>query len=626
MLNNFNKKNDNKLEQIRALLGPSDNFANVPIAGLVGGEGQLDYNLKSFTVIATAPEFPLLLKEFFGVEDVLDEDKIALLEKIKNIDTVGTGSTGADENCNIEKSGDISINIGGTNEAGKKTEPVVIGMVGSDLSINSGIYNDNSGYEKGANSITRTGNVNINIKSGNVLGGVGAGASVATGNIDIKDIKLKDKDIPFEFSLNGESSTTLNGDVNTVITDSANTAALFSGGAALAIGGKATSTVNGNTSLNINSTVDGTTLEGISLGVTGGGLAVSTLGSEATSTVTGDANIGINNGLAIGVLGGGTAASIDATIVGAKIKGHLVGNDDGTSDINIPEDIGDIGIDLKDKVSFNVVFNKVFEGGTATASIGNSNINLTGNTTSLVTVGGGFAAAAHAYLNRGKDFGSPDDSKVGVPMGTSNATSTAGNTTINIKLTGETDKNILNQGISKTATALKNIKDALSNDNIEANTIIDSLRDATKDLQEQSAAVGVIGGGLALASGDNSDKTEKVSSEATATNTGATINLIDGYIVGSFGGGLAGALNNANATAETQGDIVTKVDKGAEVISAFGNGLAYFTGSSNDGTNNLKGVASVKAQIIFYKFLEKILCNTLWHKLFPRISIYNFII
>ena len=531
------------LSALRKALQPTKE--NGTIVGLVGGEGQIDSNTKN-----------MLGLDVFGysVKEKIDgKFGTGTTDKILNINTA------AADNKTI--SGDSNVVIGGKTSDGKESEPIVFGTVGGDLSIG---INASTLLKNDAVSINRAGSVNMQINSGNVFGGTGGSAAISVGNISatinnvpiIKTVNVK---------TNGNTTTTLNGNVTVGVNNGANIAGFANGGAAIAIGGKATSIVNGTSNLSIdNSKLDKNNIEGISLGVSGGGLALSTLGSTATSKVSGSSNIDITDGLSIGTLGGGIASSIDATLIGDLIRKAPVGNDNGTSDTTIG------GVD--------VVLSDVYNGGTATSYIGDTNINLNGTNTSMLTVGGGLALASHNYLAKG-DQGY--ETQKGQPIGTSTAITSAGKSTINVNLTGATDK---------TKDELMSL---FSPDGLNKN----SLKDIVYGFSGKSAALGVIGGGVAIASGDDelTSDTDIISSTAKSTNAGAEINLIKGYVVGSFGGGLTAALNNANASHESTGDVVTNVSKDAEVVAAFGNGLAYYLGSSNGGQNNLHGLSSVTA-------------------------------
>lgn len=101
----------------------------------------------------------------------------------------------------------------------------------------------------------------------------------------------------------------------------------------------------------------------------------------------------------------------------------------------------------------------------------------------------------------------------------------------------------------------------------------------------KGAALGVFGGGVALAAGT-------ADSVSTAT-AGSEINLNGGYVVGAMGGGVAVGATQSTAVSEMTDTVNINVN-GAEVIGLFGNGLAYFTGTNGSG-DTLKGTATVTA-------------------------------
>ncbi len=168
-------------------------------------------------------------------------------------------------------------------------------------------------------STNRNGGVNIYVKSGNVLGGVGGSTAVGIGKITGVG---ENKFTPFDFEANGNTKTVLNGDVRIESSNGSNLAAWATGGGSMAIGGQAESVVNGNTNLIINSEVNSSKLEGITVGAAGGGLSVSTLGGKADTTVSGTSKVSVTNGLAFGLAGGGAAAAVDGTYIGKNIIDH----------------------------------------------------------------------------------------------------------------------------------------------------------------------------------------------------------------------------------------------------------------------------------------------------------------
>lgn len=393
MLANYQKaKEEGKstLEALRIALAPSgselapDYYDHAPITGLIGGEGQLDSN--SLKVLDK-------IKSYGGLIGLNDSHK-KLIGQITGIDTVETSSDKT--TFNVVKDGDVQLVIGG-----KGTEPVILGAIGGDASINTGINGQfkalflTTKFEKQPqNSITRNGSINMRIDSGNVLGGFGASAAIGIGNINVFD---DHGNLTFDLKTDGSATTTLNGDVNIAVNNGANLAAFATGGSALAIGGAATSTVNGNTNLLINTTVNTNKLEGLTVGVAGGGFAASTLGGKANVS-SGNSTVTINNSAALGVVGGNVSAAVDASKIGGLLAGHEIGNNDGSSDIDFIED-------LHLSSAGKVIFNEVYNGGKAIGLTGDSTINLNGSTTAFGVVGGGVAGTILTYNVRDKNKG-----------------------------------------------------------------------------------------------------------------------------------------------------------------------------------------------------------------------------
>lgn len=556
-------------------------LADNAVVGVIGGEGQLDSGLTDTL------DF---INPFIDNIGLTSEQK-ELIKKIQSIDTVKSNSA--------DIQGDTNVIIGGEN-----ISPAVIGAVGGDLSINTGTnltVNTNfipMYFTSKETSITRNGNVNMSINSGNVIGGIGGSTAITTGNIEgnfninkkVSIITIKDVNL----ELDGKTTTTINGNVNVNINNGANVAGFTGGGMAMAIGGEATSDVNGDVKINIDSKVDlNDKFDGITAGIAGGGTAVTTIGGKATTT-TGNTNININNGLSAGIIGGGIATAIDATGVAEAVidPNKQYGNDAGYVDITDKqlEKLLGMSSGIPDGT---IVINDAVQGGTATAITGDTNISLTGNTSAAGIIGGGMAVASHTYTWKG-DNTAKGEYKVNDSFGTSIATADTGKTNITInvdssKMTGEQKSKIL--------TALKGLKDTQN---------LDSIKDVLKEIQGTGAVVGVTGGGISIAQGSSRSNMEGTSGNwgegenpqgayATSKNKGADINLVNGYVVGTFGGGIASATNNAKATSETTGDININIGNGTEAVGVFGNGLAYFTGSSDGGTKNLAGSANVIA-------------------------------
>ncbi len=547
-----------KGEGINSILGPvgpetePERYTHVPITGVVGGESILDKG--AMDVLNKANSFAGLI----GIGEHKES-----IEKLKNIFT-------KKDTVPIEQ--DITVNIGGNG-----TEPVVMGVIGGDMAVGSNA----NGYFKAFFklpvksediALERTGNVLININSGNVFGGFGGSAALGIGNIAAKD---DNGSLTFDINTNGNTKTTLNGNVTAKQLNGSNLAAWATGGAALAVGGQAESVVKGDTNLVINTDVNSSKLEGITVAVAGGGLSVSTLGGKADSTVNGKSNVSVENGLAFGVAGGGVAASVDATYVGGKIKGYEIGGNDGKSDIDF---IKDLGIGTAGKIEFE----KANEGGTATAVTGDTTIDLTGTTTALGVVGGGVAGSIHTYNVRSENVGGkiPDGMSVGDVLGSSVSNAKTGKTTINVNV-GKADNKPLNEAEKlEVINAIKKLPSIMKKD---AN-IIATLQEVTKGMADKGAVIAVTGGGLAVSYTDlNQGKVgTDAGAKATVENAGAELNLNSGYVVGAFGGGVAVANRESKAEAKTTDKITIDV-KGAEVVGLFANGGAAHREATKEG-------------------------------------------
>lgn len=547
---------------------PDGTIVYAPLVGVVGGEGKMDKNTLDNLVFAKT------MLPF--VDENLANKLTPIIDKVANINTLDKK---VDNNVigSADKKADINVNIGGEN-----SEPVVMGAVGGDFSFNANLATKDTTGATDPNSIERFGDVNMNINSGNVLGGVGGSAAVAVGNINAK-VNLG-KLLSLDYVTNGNTKTTINGDVNTNVKDAANLAAWMNGGAAVAIGGKAESVVNGTSNVVINSKVNGGELEGLTAGVAGGGLAVSTLGSTATSTVNGDTNISVKNGLAAGLVGGGMAGSVDATWVGSKLMGDAVGNNGNFTDITDEQLEKLLGMQggIPDST---IVLNGVYDGGTATATTKDTHINLTGTTTAAGVIGGGVAGALHDFVARGDEHGTrPEGVQQGEVLGSSEAVANTGKTYINVNVANKNGKPLTSEEKGELIQGLKDIKAAakeLANKNSDA--VIGKLESAATNLADKGAVMGVVGGGVAIGYSGNNASLAKDSkgAVATATNAGAEINLNSGYVVGALGGGMALSNRNAHAEAVTTDDINVNLN-GAEVIGVFGNGFA----GAKDGIHN----------------------------------------
>lgn len=560
-------KNDpditDKLGAVRQLLAEHVNV------GVVGGEAKIDDSTANTLGLAS-----MILGD--------NPDLQSIISKIQQINTIGQ------KNNIVTIDGNTNLIIGD-----EKTSPVVVGLVGGDIAINPSI-DINEAIGQQTIEITRNGNVNSIINNGNVIGGVGGSAAVSMGNIRgdfLNEI--------FEVTTGGKTTTTINGDVNTCINNGANVGGFVNGGAAMAIGGEANSIVKGDSNLVIDSVVDmDGAVDGVVAGASGGGLAVTTIGGTANSIVEGDSNISINNGLAGGIIGGGIAASVDATGVVEVITNDQKGNDAGYVDITDEQ--------LEELLNMNggipdgtITIDNAVQGGEATAKVnGNVNIGIEGTSTAVGVVGGGVAAATHTYTWKG-DGTAEGDYAINDEYGKSVATAETGKVTIDV------DLDSTNLDKVKFAGAVGGMKDAVSQ--IIAGNETDGIKAAKaalKDAAGQGAVAGVFGGGAALAHSGNRNNIDDSGLNdqgafAVANTAGADIYLRSGYAAGVFGGGAAMAINNSSAASNMTDTVNVNIYKDMEAVGVFGNGFAYYTGSYKTSTGenaNLEGTANVTAQ------------------------------
>ncbi len=584
------------------------------------------------------------------------------------------------ESANAGKDTTIGGDAGLSTAIAEDINPSVVrfyGAVGGDLSLNTGLRaNGEDGglnltftggqpqsllLETADTSIVRNGNIVNNLggkdEEGNILsggsfiGGVGGSAAAALGNITVEGSYSKEiipgsltATVSADLKLDGKTSATVNGNVVTNVAKDTNVIGWTNGGLAAGIGGTASSTVTGDTTLTIDGTdrtvrtkdfeTPGTSdkipqlttalnvMEGSgisAIGVLGGGTAVTTLGGTAEATVGGSATVNVNNATVIGVIGGGAAASVDATGVVDLIRnnGSDSGNDNKTADVTGKQLEDLLGTKIPDNLTITAT--DAIDGGTAESTTGDTNITLTGKGTALGVLGGGAAVASHTYTYKGDktdwvDDQAPDNGySVNDEYGVSNAAAKTGKSHIIINLNkdgldGEAKSAMLGDMTTFMAKVIRNTDDD------ETNNLPDMTAAELDDFANKGAAVGVFGGGAAIAqsgnqqfAGDNADKdlSETNGAFATATTAGSDIELADGYIVGVMGGGIAAVDNNAAASSNMDGTVNITIggyvdeegnELDPEVVGVFGNGLAYFTGSSDSGNNNLKGQAVVSAE------------------------------
>lgn len=484
------------------------------------------------------------------------------------------------------------------------------GVLGGDTVVNANLHMITPSSSD--ISVTRTGNNNIQINGGSVIGGAAGGTAAGIGNVDVSVSKSI---ITLSYRTNGNASTTLDGSVTTNAAPNANLLGYVNGGLAAGIGGTANSTVTGNTELTITGTdrvykTDGfetpgndivpqiTTALNVmkgsginAIGVTGGGAAVTTLGGTANSVVEGDTTINVTNGTVIAAFGGGAAASVDATRVYNYINKDEspVGNNDGTVTVD-GEQLGNlIGYKLG-KDNANVVLKDAIQGGEAKTTTGDTHFKIEGKSAGIGVFGGGAAVSTHGYKYRDNNT-KVEGYDVGDELGSSVATSNTGIATIEVNMSVKPEPGQKSSIIAALKNAVKQV-----------GTSEPTSYDVLKDFAGSGTVVGLFGGGMSVAdsvSDQNKDGNGLLADKngngsfATTSTSGAEIYLNKGYGVGVFGGGMAVTHGNAIAKAAMTDSVNINIGKDMETVGVFGNGLAYFTGFSNDGKNQLNGKAEV---------------------------------
>lgn len=588
------------------------------IYGITGGGTYIDYGLGK-TVSNINPLIDILPNINASYKEVADfVDTVN--KKIQAQNSIGDAETG--DTVTVE--GDTGLSLENYNKDWIR----YYGAVGGDISVNTGITGS-LGISLGSadptelieespaeTTVTRNGNITNNITGGSVIIGSGASMAAAVGNIQAKGSAsvnwggILNVNVNGDVSLDGKTTTVVNGDVTTNANKDANLVGWTNGGIAAAVGGEAASIVNGNTAL----TIDGSDKQyqgsepnsedlipqlttvlnvmkgsGISaVGVAGGGTAASTFGGTAESNVEGSTSVTVNNATVIGVAGGGVAGAIDATGVANAVLNsqYRYGNDDGTVTINAEQ----MSID-SDNIDLNVTINDAVEGGSATATTGDTNLSLEGTTTAVGVFGGGVAAAYHDYTWKGDGTNSNETYSKGDVYGSSTAVSTTGRATINVNL----DSSNLNT---------VSVSDAVNGfiTNLTGNA---TQADSLKALEDQGAVFGVMGGGLAVSMGNadgSVEYTDGVSAQdgavAFVSTDGADIYLNSGYAAGVFGGGIAvtgeTTQDNGNVSgvlAESSVGTINITNEGT-TSGIFGGGIAfgntYNNADSYDAKSNVE--------------------------------------
>ena len=483
---------------------------------------------------------------------------------------------------------------------GDGSNPLMIATTGADSLINASA--SISILEKDADeptyadpisrSVVRNGDVSLIANSGNLIGLVGGSAATNISGVTAYaratiDMVLAKPTLDVYLKLQGEeTSATLNGDVNIALNDSTSAMGVFTGGSALALGGKSNSFVNGSTNLVLDTTTNLKGYEGISAAISGSGVSIATMGGESNSVVSGDSSIYLKSGASVGVLGGGMA-------VGAQLK-------DLSAIFNQQEiSVGDnISVDL----TFEITEDVLGAGGHATADAQNVGILKGSNASTLGIMGGGLAIAYQYEDATKQSYANSQVDTVTIQIGEE-----VSNEDVFGDVDGKHDnkskyfgtvKSLLNTALDLVQSGMDGMKDKLTDDAFE------------KQLQEQlqsiadveGVTVGSLGGGLALSWSRETAGDAKTSPQTIANVESVDYIVNSGYNVGLVGGGMAMSSGAEFTNADkqliqtlAQADVgtVTMQFNGGETIGVLGGGVAGFVGSAE---NNFGVGASAKVE------------------------------
>lgn len=464
---------------------------------------------------------------------------------------------------------------------------------GDSLTLLGLVLGDSMPANTPAVDVTREGSSKVIIDSGSALLGSAGSAAIAVGNISGEVDVLGST---ANMTTGGTASATITGSVSTTINKDANVIGWANGGMAMGLGSTASTKVEQGSSISIygvgvggakdatlnakdedflqddlipqaTNILDAMKGSGMNaIGVTGGGAAVTTLGGTATAEVVGDTHIDVDDSTVIGVIGGGAAASVDATgVVEALNLGTTdqVGNNEGKSDLELS---------LGDVANVTVSVDQSIEGGEATATTGNTNINLTGSTTAIGVVGGGVAVASHTYQMKDESGNSTNQA-----YKASSATANTGKSTIVV----DTDGSDVSEGgwekISQAVSNVINLGKQIGDKGTGASTDLTGL-------DNHGAALGIFGGGVAVGHGSALAALSDGNGATAQVNTaGSDIILNKGYAAAVFGGGAAVTDNLARAEANMTDDVNITTYSGMTTVGIFGGGLALSMEGSTDG-------------------------------------------
>lgn len=574
----FGKVEDGKIDTTKFISGGDEEKINIQTTGSATnllnalGSGDLSQILP-----ALGTGNGVTLVGFAGGENFVDGGTKDILGRVgMQIPDIGRVSNHlsqfvsekpSEANSKVEKvvSGNKDITIGG-----EESEPLMIASVGADRLINMGssasIFGTSltdgnyKGYEI---SLTRKGNVDLEVASGNLFGLVGGSSAINVSGLQLSMLPDTLGGINAELAA-GSTSVTIDGKVGIDLSGSTNAAGVFTSGSAIALGGTANSTITEGSVLNISSGHSASDkLSGLTVGAFGGGLAVSTLNGEATATTQGQTQIHIGgDAVAVGTFGSGAALSteLQGTIWNA-IKGLTIGNMQLGDNIH-PSDLTDGFTEDNSPLLIN--------GGTAKVVSGDIGITADGNSVTVALAGGGLAAASS-----------------GGNGGTAATSIETGNITITL---GDENTPAFDDGnkvpLQETATALFDaVRDVLNN-NVSIDGVLslkDSVTTAVTDAQQkyQGAHVGTVGGSIVIARMPSDQANTTATAEAQSGIV--TINLKGGYNVATLGGGMtiATGYHEAEGTyARSNVDSTTINIDGGDNVLVMAGGAAYATGNT----------------------------------------------
>lgn len=424
------------------------------------------------------------------------------------------------------------------------------GAFGGDVVIGTGFGKASEGVNKVEKAIT--GNIDNHLNGGAVLGGVGGSAAIGIGGINKYSNGYEEDFSPL---LNGEAHVTVDGNITTNIEKDVKTVGFFNGGLAASIGA-GTKVDDANTTVSMipsatTSTVNGST----SLIINGGEMNPSDYHGD-TDTVTKVLDAMWQNKInAAGVVGGGAAVST------------LGGNAQATVRDNS-------GITLNNATVAGVIGGGAAVSADATGLAGLVLHNSYGNEGTDNDMG-------YTHKNPYTDV----DTEAALEKLEELGVDTSGFSALLPSLIGNT-------------VYIENVN--------EGGTATSTVGSVGIEIKGNSAAAGVIGGGLAAAehmyaakTGENANQ-PLGSSSATASVTGDTtivinmaqkvdnistvmgedgeLNLSDlansNIVVGVAGGGAAAAFGDANTTAIADSQNTTIDIQKGYVTGAFGGGIA----------------------------------------------------